>query len=85
MIDQDFTDIIVETWKTIVEYIPEKDRAKAAEHWIQTLSDNGIDEDTLDALAESDDIFDEFVKEAKDDPLYEEAEDTYGDDDEEYN
>ena len=34
------TDIIVETWSVLKEYIPEKDREKAGEHWVSRLQGN---------------------------------------------
>jgi uncharacterized protein (DUF1697 family) len=72
------TDIVVETWKTLLEYIPEKDRHRAAQHWLTTLQDNGIEEETLEALADSDDIMEDVVE--KEEPLYEEDDEFYDDD-----
>ena len=50
------TEIIVETWQVLKEYIPEKDRAKAGTHFINMLQDNGVDREVLDALSEADDV-----------------------------
>jgi len=50
------TDFLVESWRVLQEYVPDKDKAKAGEHWIQILQDNGVEKETLEALAESDDI-----------------------------
>tara|TARA_B110001454_G_scaffold199653_1_gene204622 strand:+ start:718 stop:966 length:249 start_codon:yes stop_codon:yes gene_type:complete len=66
------TDIIVETWRVLQEYIPEKDKAKAGEHWIGILQDNGVDKETLDALAESDDVLIDPINDLDDELLYEE-------------
>ena len=58
------TDIIVETWQVLKEYIPEKDREKASAHWVNMLQDEGAEKETLDALAEADDVFNGPVSEA---------------------
>lgn len=70
------TDIIVETWRVLQEYIPDKDKAKAGEHWIGILQDNGADKETLDALAESDDNLAGPVSDILEDDLMYENEDT---------
>tara|TARA_B100000809_G_C15047622_1_gene497807 strand:+ start:923 stop:1162 length:240 start_codon:yes stop_codon:yes gene_type:complete len=55
------TEIIVETWQVLKEYIPEKDRAKAGTHFINMLQDNGVDREVLDALCEADDVLERAV------------------------
>ena len=79
------TDLLVESWKILQEYIPEKDRHKAGQHWVQILQDLGVEEETLDALKDSDDIMEEICSEALDEePLY--LDDEVEDEDEaEYN
>ena len=42
------TDVVVETWKCLQEYIPEKDKVRAGQHFLTTLQDNGIEEETLE-------------------------------------
>lgn len=79
------TDLLVESWKILQEYIPEKDRQKAGEHWVQILQDLGVEKETLDALKDSDDIMEEICSDALDEePLY--LDDEVDDEDEdEYN
>tara|TARA_Y100001949_G_C15834874_1_gene263651 strand:+ start:118 stop:357 length:240 start_codon:yes stop_codon:yes gene_type:complete len=55
------TEIIVETWQVLKEYIPEKDREKAGAHFINMLQDNGVERDVLDELCEADDILESAV------------------------
>jgi len=69
------TDIIVETWSVLKEYIPEKDREKAGEHWIGILQDNGADRELLDALAEADDVLETPIAEILEEENYEEEDD----------
>jgi hypothetical protein len=57
------TDIIVETWSVLKEYIPEKDREKAGTHWIGRLQDNGVEREVLDALSEADDVLADAIVE----------------------
>ncbi len=65
------TDLLVESWKILQEYIPEKDKHKAGEHWVQILQDLGVEEETLDALKDSDDVMEEICSDALDEePLY---------------
>lgn len=65
------TDIIVETWSVLKEYIPEKDREKAGEHWIGILQDNGADRELLDALSEADDVLETPIAEILEEENYE--------------
>jgi hypothetical protein len=69
------TDIIVETWSVLKEYIPEKDREKAGEHWIGILQDNGADRELLDALSEADDVLETPIAEILEEENYEEEDD----------
>lgn len=70
------TDIIVETWSVLKEYIPEKDREKAGIHWIGILQDNGGDRELLDALSEADDVLEQAVSEVLEEEDYEEDDDS---------
>ena len=81
------TDVVVETWKCLQEYISEKDKVRAGQHFLRTLQDNGIEEETLEALAEADDLMEELIDDVMEDPLYEEGDDgDYDDDgDDDYN
>lgn len=69
------TDIIVETWSVLKEYIPEKDREKAGEHWIGILQDNGADRELLDALSEADDVLETPIAEILEEENYEDDDD----------
>ena len=69
------TDIIVETWSVLKEYIPEKDREKAGEHWIGILQDNGADRELLDALSEADDVLETPIAESLEEENYEDDDD----------
>ena len=65
------TDLLVESWKVLQEYIPEKDRHRAGEQWIQILQDVGVSEETLDALKDADDIMEDICAGVVDEePLY---------------
>ncbi len=69
------TDIIVETWSVLKEYIPEKDREKAGEHWVSRLQENGADRELLDALSEADDVLEQAIGEVLEEEDYEEEDD----------
>ena len=45
-------EILVESWLILKEYI--KDKQQAADHWISTLIDTGLPEETINALAGAD-------------------------------
>ena len=47
----DTSDLLVQFWQTIKEYIPAKDRQMAADHVINELVDLGISDNDLHALA----------------------------------
>jgi hypothetical protein len=47
----DTSDLLVQFWQTIKEYIPAKDRQMAADHVINELVDLGISDSDLNALA----------------------------------
>jgi len=46
------SEILVDTWNILSLYI--KDKQHAADHWINELIDLGIDDETLEELANSD-------------------------------
>jgi hypothetical protein len=65
-------DFLVESWKVLQEYIPEKDRLKAGEQWVKILQDLGAGEEVFDALSEADDILEDLCREAtEEEPFYE--------------
>ena len=47
----DTSELLVQFWQTIKEYIPQKDRQMAADHVINELVDLGISDSDLNALA----------------------------------
>jgi hypothetical protein len=47
----DTSDLLVQFWQTIKEYIPAKDRQMAADHVVNELVDLGISDSDLHALA----------------------------------
>jgi hypothetical protein len=47
----DTSDLLVQFWQTIKEYIPSKDRQMAADHVVNELVDLGISDSDLNALA----------------------------------
>ena len=47
----DTSDLLVQFWQTVKEYIPQKDRQMAADHVINELVDLGITDSDLHALA----------------------------------
>ena len=47
----DTSELLVQFWQTIKEYIPQKDRQMAADHVINELVDLGISDSDLHALA----------------------------------
>jgi predicted hydrolase (HD superfamily) len=81
---EDVVDIIVETWRTLQEYIPEKDKDKAGEHWVRVLQDNGVENEVLNALADTDEIMEEHCTNAMEEPLYDEEEDLETEDNDNY-
>jgi len=46
------SEILIETWHILSQYI--KDKQQAADHWVNELIDLGIDDETLEELADSD-------------------------------
>ena len=46
------SEILVDTWNILSLYI--KDKQQAADHWINELIDLGIDDETLEELANAD-------------------------------
>ena len=47
----DTSDLLVQFWQTVKEYIPQKDRQMAADHVVNELVDLGISDGDLHALA----------------------------------
>ena len=47
----DTSDLLVQFWQTVKEYIPQKDRQMAADHVVNELVDLGISDSDLNALA----------------------------------
>ena len=47
----DTSELLVQFWQTVKEYIPQKDRQMAADHVINELVDLGITDSDLHALA----------------------------------
>jgi len=47
----DTSELLVQFWQTIKEYIPAKDRQMAADHVINELVDLGISDSDLNALS----------------------------------
>ena len=47
----DTSELLVQFWQTIKEYIPQKDRQMAADHVVNELVDLGISDSDLNALA----------------------------------
>ena len=81
--------LIITLWDTFKEYIPEKNREMAANHYVDFLLGNDIDADTLSGYMGYDPHLDDAIKTVvdeegtEDDNSYDE--DNYGyDDDEDY-
>ena len=47
----DTSELLVQFWQTVKEYIPQKDRQMAADHVINELVDLGVTDSDLHALA----------------------------------
>lgn len=71
---------IVEFWEGAKEYIPAKDKQLAADHAVQRLVDEGVSDDELHELGESDDYMLEAIQEHTDST---DEEDDYNDYDDE--
>ena len=71
----DVIDVVAEIWKSMLEYVPARDREAAAEHFVATLRRLDFSDDDLVQLAE----VDHHVSDVLD--LESEEEDYYSDDD----
>lgn len=60
------TDLFVELWGTIVEYISENDKLGVAIHMIQTYEEHGHS-DVIDELIMNKDTLDEYLSKALED------------------
>lgn len=73
-------DLIIEVWDVFKEYIPEKNKDTAANHFVDFLLGKDVDQSVLEALVG----FDSHLDDAIDLVLDKETEDDYTDDDEYY-
>jgi predicted nucleic acid-binding protein len=72
------SEILIDTWVILSQYI--KDKQQAADHWINELIDLGIDDETLQELANADKYLGIAVDELLDGAVdeYEEEEENEG-------
>ena len=77
--------LIMEVWDTFKEYIPEKNKEMAANHYVDFLLGKDITPDTLESFMGYDNHLDDAIKSVLDEEeSYEdEEEDHYYDEDEE--
>ena len=68
---------IEEIWTTVSHYVPERQKLDCGDDFVKTLVDQGIDSEVLKAAME----YDEKLTEAITIVLEDEADDAYGDDD----
>ena len=73
-------DLIIEVWDVFKEYIPEKNKDTAANHFVDFLLGKDVDQSVLEALVG----FDSHLDNAIELVLDKETEDDYTDDDEYY-
>ena len=73
-------DLIIEVWDVFKEYIPEKNKDTAANHFVDFLLGKDVDQSVLEALVG----FDRHLDDAIELVLDKETEDDYTDDDEYY-
>jgi len=73
-------DLIIEVWDVFKEYIPEKNKDTAANHFVDFLLGKDVDQSVLEALVG----FDSHLDDAIELVLDKETEDDYTDDDEYY-
>lgn len=66
------SELLVEFWNTVTEYIPAKDKQIAADHIIVNLIDIGLDDETLKELRG----LDSYMKQATEEHIEEEDEDS---------
>jgi hypothetical protein len=71
-------DLIIEVWDVFKEYIPEKNKDTAANHFVDFLLGKDVDQSVLEALVG----FDSHLDDAIELVLDKETEDDYTDDDE---
>jgi hypothetical protein len=77
----DVIDVVAEIWKSMLEYVPARDREAAAEHFISVLRRMDFDDDQISQLAELDHVIDEVLSmEDEEEAMYEEYEDDPEDD-----
>jgi hypothetical protein len=72
--------LIIEVWDVFKEYIPEKNKDTAANHFVDFLLGKDVDQSVLEALVG----FDSHLDDAIELVLDKETEDDYTDDDEYY-
>ena len=73
-------DLIIEVWDVFKEYIPEKNKDTAANHFVDFLLGKDVDQSVLEALVG----FDRHLDDAIELVLDKETEDDYTDDNEYY-
>ena len=73
-------DLIIEVWDVFKEYIPEKNKDTAANHFVDFLLGKDVDQSVLEALVG----FDSHLDDAIELVLDKETEDDYTDDNEYY-
>jgi hypothetical protein len=71
--------LIITVWDTFKEYIPEKNREMAANHYVDFLLGNDIDSKTLATYMGYDSHLDDAIKTVVDEDL-EDEDNGYGDD-----
>jgi|TARA_R110002074_G_scaffold35457_6_gene96850 hypothetical protein len=72
-------DCLPEIWNVLKEYIPAKDRQTAADHWVSSLIDLGVADETLTDLGKEDPQIRSAVADAIPDDDLVDDEDEYGD------
>lgn len=80
-------DLIIEMWDVFKEYIPEKNRETAANHYVDFLVGKDVETSVLEGLMGYDTHLDqaiEMVIEENSEESFDEDEDVWQDDDEDY-
>lgn len=84
-IDQERTEIAAEVWRSVIEYIPFRDRETAAEQLISVLRSLNFSDEDIQSLAEHDQHIHAVLElEAEEEAYYDEAESDDEDEDDLY-
>jgi len=76
--------LIIEVWDVFKEYIPDKNKETAANHFVDLLLGQDVDSEVLQGLLGYDPYLDEAIKLAtEDEPDLDEEDDDWGFDDDE--